>query len=143
MQTLRHAESVAALRGVWKLGRLMWMACLIAGSLMLTGCHGSNHYYATNSAFGQRMPDSLRLAKRSNPQTVDLSKLASGTGGSETIGAGDVLEVPACEALVLEVDKLVKDHGLRASLSKRAMQLIPAHQTSLPQILMQTDRCHA
>ena len=45
--------------------------------------------------------------------------------------------------LAIEVDKLVKDHGLRASLSKRAMQLIPAHQTSLPQILMQTDRCHA
>ena len=100
MQTLRHAESVAALRGVWKLWRLMWMACwLIAGSLMLTGCHGSNHYYATNSAFGQRMPDSLRLAKRSNPQTVDLSKLASGTGGSETIGAGDVLEVQIAAGL--------------------------------------------
>ena len=100
MQTLRHAESVAALREVWKLGRMIWMACwLMAGSLMFTGCHGSNHYYATNSAFGQRMPDSLRLAKRSNPQTVDLSKLASGTGGSETIGAGDVLEVQIAAGL--------------------------------------------
>ena len=45
--------------------------------------------------------------------------------------------------LAAEVDKLMKDHDLRVNLSKRAMQLIPAHQTSLPQILMQTDRCHA
>jgi polysaccharide biosynthesis/export protein len=67
--------------------------------LMFTGCQASNHYYATDSVWGQKMPETLRLAKRSNPQTVDLSRLASGTGGSETIGVGDVLEVQIAAGL--------------------------------------------
>jgi polysaccharide export outer membrane protein len=67
--------------------------------LMLTGCHGSNHYFAADTMFGQRLPNSLRLAERSNPQTVDLSRLASGSGGSEIIGVGDVLEVQIAAGL--------------------------------------------
>lgn len=76
-----------------------WTIVLLTFCVLLSGCHGSNHYYATNTAFGQRMPDSLRLAARANPQTVDLSRLASGTGGSETIGVGDVLEVQIAAGL--------------------------------------------
>jgi protein involved in polysaccharide export with SLBB domain len=62
-------------------------------SLCGIGCHGSNHYYAEDSIFGNRLPNSLRLAKRENPKTVNLSKLASNTGASDTIGVGDVVEV--------------------------------------------------
>ncbi len=71
----------------------------IALCCMLIGCHGANHYYARDSVLGQTLPNSLRLASRTNPQTVDLSKLASGTGGSETIGIGDVLEVQIAAGL--------------------------------------------
>lgn len=45
--------------------------------------------------------------------------------------------------LAAEVDRLMKDHGLRASLSERSMQLIPAGQASLPQLLMRTGKQHA
>ena len=93
--TLRSAKSSIAARGDEK-----WLTvCLLLICLMLTGCQASNHYYAADSAWGQKMPETLRLAKRSNPQTVDLSRLASGTGGSETIGVGDVLEVQIAAGL--------------------------------------------
>jgi polysaccharide biosynthesis/export protein len=77
---------------------LMMAMSLIA----LAGCHGSNHYFAENSIFGKRLPDSMRLAARANPQTVDLSRLASASGGSETIGVGDVIEVKIAAGLSIE-----------------------------------------
>lgn len=45
--------------------------------------------------------------------------------------------------LALEVDRLMKDHSLRASLYERSMQLIPADQVSLPQILMRREKHYA
>lgn len=92
LPTPHIAERCANLRGMT--GAALTFLCL-----MITGCQGSNHYYATDSVFGQRMPDTLRLAERTNPQTVDLSKLASGTGSSEMIGIGDVLEVQIAAGL--------------------------------------------
>jgi hypothetical protein len=93
--TLHFAKSSIAARGDEK-----WRTvCLMMICLMFTGCQASNHYYAADTTWGQKMPDTLRLAKRSNPQTVDLSRLASGTGGSETIGVGDVLEVQIAAGL--------------------------------------------
>ena len=62
--------------------------------LLVTGCQGPNHFLA------ERMPSSLRLASRSNPQEVDLSGLASATGSSETIGPGDILEVTIAASLI-------------------------------------------
>ncbi len=61
---------------------LTWMLCC----LLLTGCATENFFYAHS------MPNSLRLVAQSNPQEVDLSRLASATGGSDTIGPGDVLD---------------------------------------------------
>jgi polysaccharide export outer membrane protein len=58
------------------------------------GCRGPNHFLA------ETMPGSLRLASRSNPQEVDLSRLASATGSSETIGPGDILEVSIAASLI-------------------------------------------
>ena len=52
------------------------------------------------------MPKSLRLMAQSNPQEVDLSRLASTTGGSETIGPGDVLEL-AISASLSKDDQVV------------------------------------
>jgi polysaccharide export outer membrane protein len=92
MRALLKAEFPWTLRG-WKL--LIVIACFTT----LCGCHGPNHFYARDSVFGKRLPDGLRLAQTSNPQTVDLSRLASGTGGSETIGVGDVLEVQIAAGL--------------------------------------------
>ncbi len=74
------------------------MSCLL-GIVLLAGCHGSNHYYAENSIFGNRLPDSMRLAAKANPQTVDLSRLASTNSSSEVIGVGDVIEVKIAAGL--------------------------------------------
>ncbi|MEY3460127.1 MAG: hypothetical protein RL215_3284 [Planctomycetota bacterium] len=68
-------------------------------SLLLSGCQRANHYYAEDSIFGQRLPDKLRLARQANPQEVDLSRLGSATGTSQTIGVGDVLEVQIAAGL--------------------------------------------
>lgn len=74
----------------------------LLGLLFFAGCHGDNHYFAEKSIFGKRLPDSMRLAARSNPQTVDLSRLASASGGSETIGVGDVIEIKIAAGLSIE-----------------------------------------
>lgn len=47
------------------------------------------------------------------------------------------------QKLAAEVDRLMKDHDLRARLSERSMQLIPADQDTLPQVLMRTGKHHA
>jgi UDP-2,4-diacetamido-2,4,6-trideoxy-beta-L-altropyranose hydrolase len=47
------------------------------------------------------------------------------------------------QQLAAEVDRLMKDPALRASLSKRSMQLIAADQASLPQLLMRTGKQYA
>ena len=67
--------------------------------LSLTGCHGDNHYYAGDSYFGKRLPNSMRLAERVRTDTVDLTKLAGGVGDSDTINTGDVLEVKIAAGL--------------------------------------------
>ncbi|MCA9083071.1 MAG: polysaccharide biosynthesis/export family protein [Planctomycetaceae bacterium] len=61
--------------------------------LVTIGCQSGNFYYADS------MPHSLRLTSQSNPQEADLSRLASASGGSETIGPGDVLEVSISASL--------------------------------------------
>ena len=61
--------------------------------VLFVGCQSGNHYYA------QSMPGSLRLTPQSNPQEADLSRLASASGGSQTIGPGDVLEVSIAASL--------------------------------------------
>lgn len=45
--------------------------------------------------------------------------------------------------LAAEVDRLMKDHNLRARLCQRSMELIPADQASLPKILMLAEKHHA
>ena len=47
------------------------------------------------------------------------------------------------QQLAAQVDRLIKDRELRASLSERSMQHIPAGQTCLPQILIGTGKQHA
>ena len=47
------------------------------------------------------------------------------------------------QQLAAEVDRLMKDHDLRARLSERSMKLIPAGQACLPQILTRTVEQHA
>lgn len=83
--SLRSARRNAAFQPVRSLVLLVLV--------LFSGCHGPNHYFAEETMFGQRLPNTLRLASRSNPQTVDLSKLASSAGSSAIIGVGDVLEI--------------------------------------------------
>ncbi len=62
-------------------------------AVLLAGCQSGNHYYA------QSMPASLRLTAQSNPQEADMSRIVSATGGSQTIGPGDVLEISIAASL--------------------------------------------
>ena len=55
------------------------------------------------------------------------------------LGESDI----TAQKLAAEVGRLMKDRELRASLCERSMELIPAGQTSLPQILMRTGKHHA
>lgn len=68
-------------------------SCLLLIVLMHSGCRGPNHFMA------EQMPNNLRLAAQANPREVDLSRLASISGGSEIIGPGDVLEVSIAAGL--------------------------------------------
>lgn len=61
--------------------------------LCLSGCAADNFYYAST------MPQSLRLVAQSNTQEADLSRLASASGSSQSIGPGDVLEVSISASL--------------------------------------------
>lgn len=74
--------------------------------LAISGCRGPNHYLA------EKMPASLRMVAQTNTQEVDLSRLASATGGSETIGPGDLLEV-AIAAGLSDKDRFV--HPIRVA----------------------------
>ena len=67
--------------------------------LSLTGCHGANHYYAEDTYFGRKLPQSMRLAERPKVLTVDMTRLAGGSGDSDTINTGDVLEVKIAAGL--------------------------------------------
>ena len=75
------------------------MGLLAIICLSLTGCHGANHYYAENTYFGQKLPAGMRLAERPKVLTVDMTRLAGGTGDSDTINSGDVLEVKIAAGL--------------------------------------------
>lgn len=66
---------------------------LLSIVLCLSGCASDNFYYASN------MPQSLRLVAQSNTQEADLSRLASASGSSQSIGPGDVLEVSISASL--------------------------------------------
>ena len=65
----------------------------------ISGCHASNHYFAEQRYFGQHLPSSMRLAERPKVLTVDMTRLAGGGGASDTINAGDVLEVKIAAGL--------------------------------------------
>ncbi len=65
----------------------------------MAGCREANHYYAETSMFGDRLPDEFRLTQQTNAQEVDLSRLASSSGSSQTISVGDVLEVQLAAGL--------------------------------------------
>jgi len=60
---------------------------------LFSGCQASNFYNA------ETMPRSLMLARQSNPQEVDLSRIASVTGSSDRIGPGDILELAISASL--------------------------------------------
>ncbi len=62
-------------------------------TIFLTGCHGANHFMA------ESLPNNLRLASRSNPQEVNLTRLASASGPSDVIGPGDFLEISIAAGL--------------------------------------------
>lgn len=66
---------------------------LLLTTALLCGCRGANHFMA------ESLPNNLRLAAQANAQEVDLSRLASVSGGSEMIGPGDVLEVSIAAGL--------------------------------------------
>ena len=67
--------------------------------LMLTGCHGANHYYAEQSFFGKKLPAEMRLVERPKTHAVDLTRLAGDAGDSDTINTGDVVEVKIAAGL--------------------------------------------
>lgn len=73
--------------------RVLQTASVIFVVAMLAGCRSSNFYYA------ESMPRSLMLAKQANPQEVDLSRLASSSGGSDRIGPGDILDLSIAASL--------------------------------------------
>ncbi len=101
-KSLPSAESDAGPRTVCRCSGSMRPRAIGLLALLLTaavGCQGANHYYAEHSSFGDRLPDELRVAARTNTQTIDLSRLASGTGGSDRIGIGDLLEVKIAAGL--------------------------------------------
>ncbi len=82
--------------------RDLWMLWLLAIVLPLfsSGCREANHFYAESPWYGGRtLPDNLRLRRQANPQEVDLSRLAGGTGSNQQIGIGDVLEVQIAAGL--------------------------------------------
>lgn len=56
--------------------------------------------FATYNA--ESMPDMLRVTSRSNPQEVDLARLAAQSVSSELIAPGDVLEVTIAAGLSIE-----------------------------------------
>ncbi len=72
---------------------------LAVAFLSISGCHASNHYFAEKTYFGQYLPPSMRLAERPKVLTVDMTRLAGGSGASDTINAGDVLEVKIAAGL--------------------------------------------
>ena len=99
-KTLPSAETAAGLRTEQsRCGSRRAIGLLGLMLTTLVGCQGANHYYAEHSMYGNRLPDGLRVASRANPQTIDLSRLASGTGGSDRIGIGDLLEVQIAAGL--------------------------------------------
>lgn len=67
--------------------------------VFISGCHAPNHYFAEESMFGQYLPSSMRLTERPKVLTVDMTRLAGGGGASDTINAGDVLEVKIAAGL--------------------------------------------
>ncbi len=99
-KSLPCAESAAELRTEKsRCGNRRAIGLLALMLTTLVGCQGANHYYAEHSMFGNRLPNELRVASRANTKTIDLSRLASGTGGSDRIGIGDLLEVQIAAGL--------------------------------------------
>lgn len=101
---LRNTGDSGVLRALHRLRRHLlllpvWTAALLL-PLLASGCQEANHYYAESPWYGGRkLPENLRLRRQSNPQEVDLSRLAGGTGSSQQIGVGDYLEVQIAAGL--------------------------------------------
>ncbi len=74
-----------------RLVRVLPCAVIVA----MAGCT-----FATHNA--ESMPDILRVTSQSNPQEVDLTRLAAQSVSSEMIAAGDVLEVTIAAGLSAE-----------------------------------------
>lgn len=79
--------------------RLATQLALAIATVFLSGCATSNHFYAEESIWGNKMPVGLRVGPTTNPRTVNLSRLASNAGSSDIIGAGDVLDVKIAAGL--------------------------------------------
>ncbi len=78
---------------------LIFCGVLLPLLALNAGCRSSNHFHAEANMFGTQLPDKFRLAQQTNTQEVDLSRLASDIGGSQTIGVGDVLKVQVAAGL--------------------------------------------
>lgn len=74
--------------------RQLRLICVCAFALpTLAGCQTANVYTA------ESLPDSLRIVPQSNPQEVDISRLARPRVSSQTIVPGDVLELNIAASL--------------------------------------------
>ncbi len=62
--------------------------------LVVVGCQTTPNFYKAES-----IPKGLAVIPQANPQEVDLTRIASVSGSSETIGPGDVLEVSIAAGL--------------------------------------------
>ncbi|MFN0199024.1 MAG: SLBB domain-containing protein [Planctomycetaceae bacterium] len=88
---------------------LRWGCALLCCIVFSTGC-ASKKYYAP-----EEMPAELVAHPQVNPQTLDLTKLASSTANSEIIAAGDTLAIMIAAGLnsddTFEVKVRVNDEG--------------------------------
>lgn len=86
---------IAALARISPATHLVARFSMCAVTMFAIGCT-----FATHNA--ESMPDILRVTSRSNPQEVDLARLAAQSVSSELIAPGDVLEVTIAAGLSIE-----------------------------------------
>jgi polysaccharide export outer membrane protein len=98
LHEMRIGERPRDTNAEYACGRL-GLTLLVIICCSLSGCHKANHYYAGDTFFGRKLPQSMRLAERPKVLTVDMTRLAGGAGDSDTINTGDVLEVKIAAGL--------------------------------------------